>query len=386
MTSPMRFAFVSTMAGEAWGASENLWFETAIRLAGEGHRVYASVTYWPEPRPPLEKLREAGIEISERPQSPVPLWMKVLKKAGLRIPVGWQQRRARRWLSYTRADLVCVSNGDVASGADWLDDCNTLGLRYVNVANGNNDRFWTNDGHADQVRRVFSSAQKCFFVSQGNRELFEKQIAHRLPNSAIVRCPFNVSWDAHCPWPDGAAAEWRLAVVGRLEPAVKGQDLVIEVLARPEWRERPVFVSIYGVGRSRETLVRLASLYGVSDRVRFCGHVENMEAVWATHHALVMPSRADGLPLVTAEAMLCARPVIATDVAGTRELLDDGVTGFIAEAPTVELLAAAMERAWIRRSDWPAMGAEASRRVRERVPQNPAGVFAATLVQIAAGV
>ena len=64
---------------------------------------------------------------------------------------------------------------------------------------------------------------------------------------------------------------------------------------------------------------------------------------------LVMPSRFEGLPLAIVEAMLCARPVVATDVAGHAEVVEDGVTGFLADAPTVGAIAAALERCWVRR-------------------------------------
>ena len=51
------------------------------------------------------------------------------------------------------------------------------------------------------------------------------------------------------------------------------------------------------------------------------------------------------MPLSLVEAMLCRRPCIATDVGGNRELIRDGVNGFLAKAPTVESLDEAMNRA-----------------------------------------
>jgi glycosyltransferase involved in cell wall biosynthesis len=44
------------------------------------------------------------------------------------------------------------------------------------------------------------------------------------------------------------------------------------------------------------------------------------------------------------EAMLCARPVIATDIAGHREIIEDGVTGFLANAPAAASISVALER------------------------------------------
>jgi glycosyltransferase involved in cell wall biosynthesis len=381
----IRFAFVSTMNGAAWGGSEVLWSEAALRLARAGHRVYASVSYWPHPREALGKLRAAGVEVWERPASAVPLWLNVLKNAGLALSDRLARRPMRRWLASTSANLVCISNGDVASGADWLAECQDLGLRHANLAQANHEQWWCSDDQTSTLRRIFSAAHACFFVSEGNLKLFEKQLAQRLPNAEIVRNPFNVSWDAQCAWPEGPPDVWKLASVGRLEPYAKGQDLLIDVLSRPEWRDRSLSISIYGQGQWEQTLSRLAQLHEVGDRVRFCGHVEDVEKIWSTHHALILPSRFEGLPLVLVEAMLCGRPVIATDVAGHGELIDEGVTGFLADAPTTPLVAAAMERAWIRRDDWRSMGEEASRRVRTRVPQDPAAVFMSRLLTLAGG-
>jgi glycosyltransferase involved in cell wall biosynthesis len=374
---------VSTMYGAAWGGSEVLWAETAKRLARDGHQVFASVVEWGGPRPGLDDVRAAGATVWERPQSMIPLWLKVARK--LRLPLHdrpWK-RQPRAWLESVKPDLVCVSNGDIIRGAEWLAECGALGLRYVNLGHGNHEQYWPDDNLAAFLRPLFAAAARCFFVSEGNLRLFEKQIALRLTNAEVVRNPFHVRWDVPLEWPEPVDDVWRLACVGRLEPYQKGHDLMMEVLSRPEWRERRVTVSVFGRGPCEKTLPLLAEYYGVADRVRFCGHIDDIEGIWKTHQALLVPSRFEGLPLVVVEAMLCGRPVIATDVAGHREVIDDGITGFIAEAPTAQLLANAMERAWHRRHDWRAMGQEAAKRIRERVPADPAGVFGNRLLALA---
>jgi glycosyltransferase involved in cell wall biosynthesis len=105
-------------------------------------------------------------------------------------------------------------------------------------------------------------------------------------------------------------------------------------------------------------------------------------SIWASHHALVLPSRYEGLPLSLVEAMLCGRPSIVTNVSGNTELLEDNVTGFVAAAPMPTFLDEALERAWARRADWQAIGAAAARQVRELVPSDPAGVFADELLAL----
>jgi glycosyltransferase involved in cell wall biosynthesis len=162
----------------------------------------------------------------------------------------------------------------------------------------------------------------------------------------------------------------------------KGQDLLFQVLALPQWRDRPLRVSLFGRGGWEQGLRQLAHTLGVSSRIRFCGHVENIAAVWADHHALVLPSRHEGLPICLVEAMLCGRFGIVTDVGGNREPVEEGVNGFIAAAPTVSLLDDAMQRAWSRRAQWAEIGAAASRSIRATVPPDPAQVFAHHLLSL----
>jgi glycosyltransferase involved in cell wall biosynthesis len=119
--------------------------------------------------------------------------------------------------------------------------------------------------------------------------------------------------------------------------------------------------------------------------VEFRGQLDNVEAIWAEHHALVLSSRFEGMPLVVVEAMLCGRPCIATDVGGNRELIRDGVNGFLAKAPTVELLDEAMNRAWENRNRLRAMGEVSARDVRQWVSADPGGDLARELTLLVGG-
>ena len=358
----MRVAFISTMEGVPWGGSEVLWFRTAERLARAGHDVAASVRRWPGPPDHHAMLAAAGCRLVIR--RPASLVRRSLARLGL--------DREWAWLRSFRPDLVVISLGIHYEGADAAAACRRFGLAHALVVQSADEHRWPGDDDLDRLREAYLGARACYFVSRRNRELLETMLAIRLPRAAVVRNPFNVRYDAAPAWPTGD--EVRLACVAALAPVAKGQDLLFRALARPEWRLRPVRLSLFGSGQNARSLPALAKMLEL-DRVEFRGFEPDIEQVWAEHHALVLPSRHEGLPLAVVEAMLCGRVCIVTDVAGNAEFIEDGVSGFVAAAPTLPLVADAMERAWVRRAEWPAIGAAAARAVREKVPADPVAVF-----------
>jgi glycosyltransferase involved in cell wall biosynthesis len=373
----MRFVFVSTMIHYPWGGSEELWSRAALRLRQEGHHVAAAVTWWPQMPKPIAHLQENGVEIFVRPppftRFTTRAWRRLQQKLGWK-PLGGQDR----WLVEQKPDLVCVSNGGNMDGLPALEACLQAKLPYVTVIQANAEFLWPSDGHAESIIPVYQNARRAFFVSQQNRRLFETQIGMPLANAEVVRNPFNVRWEAAPPWPDEAQG-WKLACVARYEPNAKGQDLLMQVLATDRWKSRPVTLSLFGSGPVERGLRRLATTLGLDGRVQVCGQSADIEKVWTTHHALALVSRYEGLPLVLVESMLCSRPAIITEVAGDGEMVEEDVSGFIAEAPTVGFVAAALERAWERRADWRAIGQAARQRAEKLVDRDPIGIFCARL-------
>jgi glycosyltransferase involved in cell wall biosynthesis len=377
-----RIAFISTMGGAAWGGSEELWSQTALRLAAEGFRVFASLGAWSPPHPRVLHLVQRGIDVSFRPAR-YPLWNKawraLAKPSKTRIGL-----EIERILAATGPRLVVFSDGGPFPPIEVLEICYARQLPFVTIGQANWESWWPDDILAERYRTAAAVARRCYFVSKGNLRLVEKQIGCELPNAEVVWNPYNFEFDASLPWPPmGQGGALQFACVARLEPHVKGQDILLEVLAAPTWSSRQWQLHLYGEGPKRDGLKRLAHRLGLSDRVAFEGHVP-VDKIWSSNHALVMPSRIEGLPLTIIEAMLCGRPIVATDVAGNAEVIDDGVTGFLAEAPTVGSVANALERFWTRRGDAEEIGAAGAKRIRQLVPSDPAQVFTDKIKQILA--
>lgn len=136
----------------------------------------------------------------------------------------------------------------------------------------------------------------------------------------------------------------RILFVGRLAQ-VKGVPLLLEALASLQKRHPDAYLTLVGDGPDRPALEALSERLGVTDMVKFAGYAD--EAGVAEHLAnsdlFVLPSFAEGLPVVLMEAMAARLPVIASQVAGVPELIEDGKSGFLVPAGDMETLIARLD-------------------------------------------
>lgn len=362
------------MGGVPWGGSEELWCSAAGRLLKAGHTVVAHVFDWHPPPAKLVELERNGARIVRRARSS-PYWKRAMATA-LGLPNNSDPFGRR---DVERTDLVIISQGYTLDGLPAMAACRRRAWPYVSIVQANGELFWPSDSQAHQARACYGAARLNYFVSRRNQELLCDQIGTAI-HGEILSNPFSVSHDPNVS-PPSDLGPWRLACIGRLDPVPKGQDVLLRVLALEKWRQRPVHVNFFGDGRCADLLRRMASRLSLTSTT-FMGHVEDVHAIWQEHDALILPSRMEGTPLALIEAMLCSRTAIVTDVAGNGELIEDNVSGFLAKAPTEELLDEALERAWQRRGEMTALGRAARERVLEMVPADPVGDFGNRLVQL----
>jgi glycosyltransferase involved in cell wall biosynthesis len=125
---------------------------------------------------------------------------------------------------------------------------------------------------------------------------------------------------------------------------VKGQRELLQALARlPQARLVLAGRDLERGGAFQDELERESERLGVRERVEF-GFYEDVPALLDTLDVVALPSWTEGLPLVLLEAMARGRPVVATPVGGTPELVTDGQTGLLVPPRDPEALAAALRR------------------------------------------
>ena len=356
-----------------WGGSEELWSRTALKLAMEGRDVIAVVRTSLLAQKRVLELQESGACVLSYPL-PVTLWRRARRKLSGKT---WSVLDLEKLLPLGRPALVVTSDGSALPPIDIAEMFVTKKWPFVSIGHNNSELWWPSDELAARYRKILPAALRCYFVSNANQRVAEIHLGRKIENAEVVHNPFNVVYDAAPPWPSiDVNSELRLACVARLEPAAKGQDILLEALAHPSWAGRRWRLTLYGDGPSRIGLAQLVERFQLNDRVVFAGHVSIVEEIWASNHVLTMPSRWEGLPLAIVEAMLCARPVMATDVGGNSEVIENGVSGILAAAPTIASVREALEVLWTRRGDLRNMGKAAAKAIRQKVPPDPIDVFA----------
>ncbi len=135
-----------------------------------------------------------------------------------------------------------------------------------------------------------------------------------------------------------------LLFVGRLA-GVKGVPILLEALQALREPHLVMHVTLIGDGPEREALEARAHDMGLSEFVDFVGYKSQSEVADALGQSdiFVLPSFAEGVPVVLMEAMAAAVPVVTTHVAGVPELVEDGVHGILTHAGDSASLAAAID-------------------------------------------
>ncbi len=160
----------------------------------------------------------------------------------------------------------------------------------------------------------------------------------------VIHCGVDAAFLAHPHVPIPAAP--RLVCIGRLNEQ-KGHLLLLEaanLLAVAGLDFKLVFV---GDGPLRSDIEKQIAQYGLQKHIEITGWAssDQVREQLLASRAMVLPSFAEGLPVVIMESLALNRPVISTYVAGIPELVEPGVCGWLVPPGSAEVLAVAMRAA-----------------------------------------
>ena len=346
-----RIAFITTNNGSYDGGSEVLWRQTAEKVRELGHDVVVLIKEW-RPRPRFfDEFEAAGIK----------LYFK--ESDGIASVISFQP------------DLVVISTGDQDEGIEYYKSLKKHNLRYVIVNQlTKEEKYWPiRHDCVDDVKAGYLGAERVFFTCKNNHQVMEDRLRCQISNWDIHYNPYHIEKDS-VPAFTSVSDGVKLAVPGKILFIHKGQDLLVEVLKSEKWKRRNFVVNIYGEGADTARLEQMASDYGI-DKIVFHGREADIASIWRDNHAIVMPSRMEGLPIMLVSAMISARVPIVTDIGGHAEVIEDGVSGFLASSPSVDALDDALERAFRRKHEWEAIGRCARHAILAYLPEDPVQHF-----------
>ncbi|RUS60137.1 colanic acid biosynthesis glycosyltransferase WcaL [Pseudorhodobacter sp. E13] len=182
----------------------------------------------------------------------------------------------------------------------------------------------------------------------------------------VVHCGIEpAKFTAPAPPPSGGP---HLVAIGRLAEQ-KGFSLLVDAVSLAAATHPDLRLTLVGDGPLRKELEAAIAANGLSQMITLAGWQDEagVQRALAQAQALILPSFAEGLPMVVMEAMAAGRPVIATAIAGVPELVVSGETGWIVPAGDAVVLAEAIAAlARTPQARLITMGAAARDRVLER--------------------
>ncbi len=194
------------------------------------------------------------------------------------------------------------------------------------------------------TEKINRSAFVVAISSFGKSQLYRWCDREQWSKIHIVHCGVDKLFlnQPHIPIPD----QPRLVCVGRLSEQ-KGHLLLVEAANRLAAEGLSFKLVFVGDGPLRPQIETLITQYGLQDHIEITGWGSNSEVQQQilASRVLVLPSFAEGLPVVIMESLALSRPVISTYVAGIPELVEPGTCGWLVPSGSVEALTAAMHTA-----------------------------------------
>jgi L-malate glycosyltransferase len=348
------------MIRDAWGGSEELWYEMAKVALKHGHKIIHVGYETAEKHFKIKELEALGLIRIDRPG-----WIPPVSSSISRFGyLGWNYVRKKvnspikKAFSYN-PDVV-IYNGtcySIAYEKELLPLLKKTNSKLLIVGNLNYETIrQISNNDVEKLKQAYQRSKKVFFVSERNLQVARRHLCHDIPNAEIVRNPVNLFSTDQLPFPP-VDTTLQLASVGNLITIHKGQDILLEALSR--WENKSWVLNIYGSGMDKIYLEDLAKYLQLENQVIFHGTVKDVREIWKQNHALLMASHMEGMPLAVVEAMLCGRICIVPDVGGNSEWITDKKNGFLAAAPTVKALLQTIEKAYAIKEQWPSIAAEA---------------------------
>lgn len=380
-----KILFISTNEWVPFGGSEDLWAKSALYLSKE-KRVELSYSIKSLSSLPasVKELYENGVKGQFR--SLLHTKNPIASSLNRILPSRFQHEFELQTISYIKSFkpslvVLILGNHKCEFAFNIANYLNKEKINYcINLQLVNPFEFF-NDGDTNIGLDFYKKSLCNFFVSYQNKEILETQLSTTLINSVIVSNPFSFESNNIIPIeiPDNAFIY--MANVSRIDPFQKGHDLLLEVLGQKKWKNRHLFLNLYGNSTLTVYINSLIKKLGIIN-VKYHGFNSNKEAIWSRNHFSINPSRMEGLSLSLLEAMSFGRAAISTNVGDASRFVLDGVNGFIAKEASVSSIDLALEKIWEVRDDLEFMGQRSRSILKQEIKEDPVIDFSNQLINL----
>ncbi|MFH1417945.1 MAG: glycosyltransferase [Planctomycetota bacterium] len=288
--------------------------------------------------PPPDESRRAPV-----PHISVPMSRTVEPLADLKSM--WQLRGVLKRLKCDIVHSHTAKAGALAAVAGWLAGTRVVAHTYHGLP------FFDGQVKRDYNKYHLLERIACLFrhqvFSQNRRDLRECVGLMRsarcvsfegngVDSGSVRAAAEDQAREAADDYPDGGT---RILLTSRLEP-VKRVDSFIRVIKLLKDRGERLSCVIAGAGPQTSELRKQISRFDLTDCINMVGFSDRCLGLIRCSDIVVLCSEKEGIPRSLMEAMALAKPVVATDVLGTQELVIDGVTGYLTPFGDTEAMAA----------------------------------------------
>jgi glycosyltransferase involved in cell wall biosynthesis len=274
----------------------------------------------------------------------------------------------RRALTRFRTDVL-VTHGYKPNLVGWLASRGSR-WRQVPIVRGYTAETWRVRLYEALDRWVLRQFPRVLCVSEGTKLRLKEygvepdrvDVVHNAVDCGVASRVKPLDLRAQLSLPPDSKI---LVAAGRLSPE-KGHHVLLDAMRELDGWRPEVHLLLLGSGAKEEMLRHRVEQYGLSKRVVFAGFQRNVLEYLAGADVVVNPSFTEGMPNVLLEASSLGRPIVATHVGGTAELVQNGVTGWLVPAGNPTALAQALVLALDDEPRARAMGARARRQVEAR--------------------
>lgn len=368
----MKISFYTSI-GVPWGGSEILWVAAASRALNQGHEVLISVFDWSQQHTSIDALNKSGAKMIVRRKF-YPCFRDRFKKKILNflLPIGNKSTYHDYFIKF-ESDHIFFN---LAGGDEIATDTNDLMLfirqttiPYSIFIHSLSTKKYLNDEIKNDFKFILNKAKYIFFTSKMQIDLLEWQLGVVIDKAKVINHPLRELAESH---EISRGKDVNFAIIGSLVTRWKGQDTVIRILSKENWRHLNWHLNIYGDGPDGIDLEQMIEEHHLSSKVTLFRHTESINELFDANDLILIPSKQDSGPIVLFEAMFAGKPVVGSFMGAMPEYIVSGLNGVLADSTDEISFEIAMWRAWQQREKWNEWGMKGRELINERYDFNAA--------------